>query len=429
MPVNITPLGAAVPPEPNLPKIYNDAYKHSIVDSSYQPEISILTMVSGSPRLGEYYRQYMQESEEPQPFQPGNTGTYQPYERIKNCIIKQEGGGAFNFDVATGQSTQDINGWVTMEVSPNIYDLIIFDIGDGNAGLFMITEGPEIRNFTANKVYYITYKLMGILTKEDYAALNSRVVKEWVYSKDNALNSGSALLAPDEFEASKELFSWRGTIGNYLMRHFYWNPEKTFAYHNAQSQWIYDPYLVNFLAAIMPPDLRTTYPFINQFSIQYGGLERGYHGTINIWEVLLRGDFNLLKICDNKAALMQTTRLANTRLYGNLRSSKFTWFITTNPEDFLQYKAYFNADGYPILQPSISEPVANYLFSEAFYKGQPTDEFEHLVWSVLKDKILDRQRLLRYCKTYFDLTEREQLYKGAILILLLEASRKLSNSI
>jgi hypothetical protein len=429
MPVNITPLGENKAPEPEVPKIYSDSYKHSIVDSSYQPEVSLLTMVSGSPRLGEYYRQYLTGDEEPTPFSPGNTGTYQSYTRIKNCIIRQEGGGAYNFDPTTAQSTTECNGWVVMDVAPVRYDVIIFDIGDGNAGLFMITEQPEIRNFTANKVYYITYKLMGILTEENYLALNSCVVKELVYSKDSALSGGAGLLTTDEFEASKELFSWRGTIGNYLMRTFYWNPEKTIAFKNSQGQYVYDPYLVNFLCAIMPPDLRTTYPFINQFSVQYGGLERGYHGTINIWEVLLRGDFNLLRICDDKAALMQTTRLANTRMYGNLRSSKFRYFVTTNPEDFIQYKAYFNADGFPILQPSVSEPIANYLFTEEFYKGQPANEFEHLVWSVLKDKILDRQRLLRYCKTYFDLPQRQQLYYGAILILLLEASRKLRTTI
>lgn len=429
MAVNITPLGENKAPDPEVPKIYSEHYRHSIVDSSYQPEMSLLTMVNGSPRLGEYYRQNANADEELQPFQPGNTGTYQRYTRIKNMIIKQEGGGAFNFDPMSGSSTQDINGWVVAELNPQKYDVIIFDIGDGNAGLFFISEQPEIRNYTANKVYYITYKLMGTLNEHDFIALNSRVTDEKVYSQDSALSGGTSLITTDEFEVSKELFSWRGTIGNYIMRTFYWNPEKTFAFKNSYHQYVYDPYLVNFLCAIMPPDLRSTYPFINQLSVQYGGLERGYHGTINIWEVLLRGDFNLLRVCDDKAALMQTTRLANTRMYGNLRSSKFTWFVTTNPEDFLQYKTYFNADGFPVLQPSISEPVANYLFTEQFYKGQPANEFEHLVWSVLKDKILDRHRLLRYCKTYFDLPLRQQLYYGAILMLLLEASRKLRSSI
>lgn len=423
----ITPLGKEVEPTPEVPKIYSDTYKHSIVDSSFQPERSMLSMVDGAPRMGEYYRCFLNAGEESTPFAPGNTGTYQSYERIHKCIIKQEGDGAFNFNPENAESTKIFNGWAINQLAPIRNDVVIFDIGDGNAGLFAVTEQPEPRNITANKVWYITYQFLCIVTEDIYQLLNARVVEEFVYDKDAALHSSADIISTGDYQLGQDLFRWKGTIANYLMREFYWNPEKTIVYDTAGDEKVYDQYLVSFIKAVLPAELQTTYPFINEFSVQYGGLDRGYHGTINIWEVLLRGDFNLLRICDNKAAMIQTTRLANTRLYGNLRSSKIKWFIATDPENYKLYKQYFNMDGYPIQLPSTESTFSGYVFSEAFFNGTTEDPFELLVFSILRDKVVDKKKLLAYCEGYFDLEKNKQLYHGAILMLLLEVSRKLGN--
>lgn len=423
----ITPLGKETPPTPDVPKIYSDSFKHSIVDSSYQPETSLLSMVDGAPRLCEYYRCFLGPDEEPTPFSPENTGTYQSYTRIKRTIIKQEGDGAFNFNPENGESTSTFNGWSISKLAPVRYDVMIMDIGDGNAGLFTVTEQPEPRNVTANKMFYLTYQFLGILTQEWYDILNSRVVDEKVYDRDAALHSGADVISPEAYDIGQKLSHWKATIANYVMREFYWNPEKTIAYDASNGEKVYDQYLVSFIRSVLPPELQTTYPFINEFSVQYGGLDKGYHGTINIWEVLLRGDFNLLRICSDKAAMIQTTRLANTRLYGNLRSSKFMWFICTNPEDYKEYKAYFNMDGFPILLPSTEKNFSNYVFSELFFAGTPEDTFEQLVLTILRDKVVDKKKLLAYCEGYFDLDKNKQLYHGAILMLLLEVSRKLGD--
>ena len=424
MPFAITPLGKSKDPTPEAPTIYSKSYRHSIVDSTYQPEMSLLSQVEGAPRLVQYFRGFLGESEEPKPFGVITAPTYQSYTQIDGVVIKQEGGGSFNFNPETTESLQTYTGWVTFDVAPIIHDIFIVDIGDGNAGLCAITQQPEIRNFTANKVYYITYELKGILTEEIFTEISSRVVEERVYSKDSVLHGGHSLITKGESETGQKLFQWSGTIANWILRTWYWNPERTIVFdRNDSDDKVYDPYLVNFLCAVIPPDWRTNYPHINQFSVQYGGLEHGRWGTINIWEVLLRGDFNLLQMCNRKAALMEVTRLMNTRLYGNLRSSKIRWVVVTNPEDYLKYKVYFNMDGFPILQPGKEDPIPEYMFSASFYDGAPVGEFESLVFDILKNKLVDHKRLLEYCEGYFKLTEREQLYHGAILLLLLQLAR------
>lgn len=424
---SINPLGTETQPEPVKPTIYNEAYKHSIVDSKYQPETSLLSLVEGTPRLTEYYRVFKNRSEEASPFSPDNVGTYQSYERIKNAIIKQEGNGAFNFNVETTESTKVYNGWCSAALRPGKYDVMIMDIGDGNAGIFTITEQPEPREITANKVYYLTFQFLGILSKEWWGRLNERVVKEFIYSKDAELHSGAYVISPVEFGYNEKLFKWKFTIANYLMRTFYWNPEKTIAFANKTEDMVYDPYLVNFICAVLPGDLRNVYPFINQFSYQYAGLDRGWAGPINLWEILLRGDFNLLSICDNKAAMIPTDRLLNTRTYGNLGSSKFRWFISTNPEDFKKYSGFYNMDGYPMQVPTKDVPFEGYVFSDLFFTGNPTDEFEKIVFTILRDRVCDKAKLLAYCDGYFKLPLKQQLYHGAILLMLLEVGRNLGD--
>lgn len=423
MPLAITAMGVQAPEQPEAPKIYNETYRHSIVDSTYQPEQSLLSMVTGSPRLCQYFRQSLGEQEEPKEFSPGSVGTYQSYLQVDKLPIKIEGDASFSFNAETGEGDKLYTGWVIFDIVPVRHDVFIMDIGDGFAGLFAITEQPEIRNVTANKVYQIQFRQLGILTKALFDELDGRVTERFIYSKDSALFGGHSLITRGEDEIAKELFQWVSTIGNFIMREYYWNPERTIVF-DRDGEKVYDPYLVNFICAVMPPDCRTLYPGINQFSLQYGGLEKGRWGTINIWEVLLRGDWNLLQTCDNKAAVVETSRLMNSRMYGNLRSSKIRYFITTNPDDFLAYKVYFNMDGYPILEPGRQEDIS-YLFSAEFYKGAPQGEFENLVYSSYRDQFIDHERLLAYCKTYFELGYRERLYHGAILLRLLHFARKI----
>ncbi|MDH1421257.1 hypothetical protein [Pseudomonas aeruginosa] len=426
MSLDINPIGRDIPIEPETPRIYSETYRHSIVDSVWQPEQSLLSEVEGRPRLCQYFRQFLNPGEEPKPFYPGNTDTYQSYVRIDRLPLKIDGDETFNFDPQTGESTKIFNFWFTTDANPIRHDVFIVDIGDGRAGLFACTEQPEIRNFTANKVYFVTAVLRGILDQETDTILQGRVVQHRVYSKDSVLHGGASLITKGEEEVGQKLFQWNQTIASHILKRFYWNPERTIVFDKKgtnEKDKVYDPYLVNFLTAFITPDMRQNYPPINQFSVQYGGLEYSRWGTNNIWEVLLRGDLNLLKVCDNKAALVEVTRLMNSRLYGNLSSSKIRWFVTTNPKDFIAYRVHFNMDGYPIVIPGKQEDIT-YLFSQGFYHGKPEGAFESLLYRTLTTKVTDHKELLAYCEGYFDKEPVEQLYEGAILLMLLKYARK-----
>jgi hypothetical protein len=427
---SIKPLGDAVQPEPEAPRITSENYRHSIVESTYQPERVILSQDTGTPRICLYYHQWLGRDEEPKPFTLEGVGTYQSYERIEKLpLLLDDGNGSFSFNPQTAEAEKKYVARVVFDRVPTIHDVFVMDIADGNAGLFAITDQPEFREVTANKKYEFQFTFLGIMTEQHDVILESRVVRRQVYYRDSALNGGRTLISGTLEQTAKELFGWKTTIAQYIMSEFYWNPENTIVFDRpgtppGKTEKIYDPYLVNFLTAVITPDMRGRYPFINQFSLQYGGLEDARYGPINIWTFLLRHDMNVLPLCNRKAKVIDVNRVEATRLYGNLRSSRIRHFITTNPEDFKKYSAYINVDGYPILKPSPEYDIS-YMFSEGFYTGHPTGEFEEIVYSSYRDQMIDHERLLKYVKDYFKLTPMERLYHGAILIRLIDLSRKI----
>lgn len=445
---NTKKLGTQPEPIPDVPRIYADRYKHSIVDSQYNPSQNLLTMVSGTPRLTEYYRGVYNETEEPISFQPSDINTYQSYTRIKGLVIKEQGEGSFNFDPTTGTSTKTFSAYTLFDLTPIKGDLMITDIGDGNAGLFMIFEQPEIFNVTADKVYLIQYKFLEILNSTVFEQLNARVVEELVYTKDSVLNGGHAVIDHGTFNTQKELMSWRETIASHILNNHYWNAERTIALvehnpdytsmnmdgldpFNGAMFYVYDPYLVEFLSGMLPPELRGGYNHIQMHSVEYGGLTFSRKGTMNIWEVLKTRNFNGLPQCKPKATWIDTQWFYNTRYYGNIRNSKFTFVLVTNPEDYQKLNKNISTQGSGVLGTfTFANPRPNkevdYFLSESFYSGVPAGEFEELVVDILKHNIMDRERLLTYCNTFWELPAKEQLYKGAILLYLIQLSRKVN---
>ena len=424
MPLAANPLGTLAPVEPDVPRIYEETYRHSIVDSSYRQESSLLTQVNGSPRRTEWYNPFINGDEETMPFGPGNAPTYQSYVRIKNFVIKQQGKTSFSFDPEKAISTED--GTAFVSGGPRFVPLrnacFIADVGDGNAGLFMITEQPEIKNVTANKVYECVFKFVTILTKDWFEMLDSRVVDEFIYSADSAIRGGTGIITHGEYQQAADIAGWIATLSSYIVKEYFWNPERTFVFDAPDGRKVYDPYLVAVLAGLIGPDYRVGYPIIGQFSLQYGGREFGSSGDTNVWEVLTRNDWNLLGRCKVKASYIETTRLANTRQYGNLRSSKIRWFVATDPERFGKGGAYYTYDGYGYLEPS-AELEFDYLFTDSFYQGIPTTELENLTVEILRHKVIDRNRLLAFCETLWALKGREQLYTMTIVLMLLIRAR------
>lgn len=418
----ITPAGNANSPAPEDVKIYSDNYRHAIVDSVYQNEGSILSLVPGTPVLVEYYRQAQGASEEQHAFQPGS-GVYQQYTRIKELIIKEKDF-SFSFDPEKGISIKTGSAYVIFGLTPLKGDTFIADIGDGNAGWFTITEAPKLSEFTANKVYQIEYVMQGILSKTIFDELENYVIEELVYTRDQHLNGGTPIITEGEYGLKKEIESWSKTIVHNVYERFYWEEERSLAVIDKTFRY-YDPYLTKAFLAMAKTEMRATYPRLSTFSLEYGGNKAAQHGVYNIWDVLFRDDWNILPRCKSEAAIVDVKRLYSTRMYGNIRSTAYNGVIVTDPENYPDMTGWITwRDTIPSYKVADDIQIP-YLFSEEFYKGEPQTEFEHLVVDILKHDIVDLKRLLAYLKTYWTLTDWQQLYYAPILLLMIVKSRKM----
>lgn len=425
MALNIGPVGVAPSPEPESPKIYSEAYKHPIVDSVYQNEGSLLSMVPGTPVLTEYYRHVVKSGTEVHAFQPGS-GVYQSSTRIRELIIKFQDE-SYSFNEISAQSSRSGMAYVIFGLVPIKGDAFIADIGDGNAGWFTVTS-VSTKEFTANKVYQIEFYFNGILNNDIAKELNDSVIEELVYSRDQHLNGGTPLISTGEFDLKKKVHSWFGTIARYVYEEFYWENERTLSYVKNDRHY-YDPYVVNAFMGAIGNDTGP-YPKLSLHTLEYSGNRRAQHGVNNIWDVIVRGDWNMLPRCKPTAAIVDVKRLYSTRLHSSMRATSFTGVIVTNPEDYGDMSGFLKWLDTSIMGVALpNEKIGTYLFSDDFYKGKPAAGFEQMVVDIFKNNIVDLKVLNAYLETYWSLTKWQQFYYSPILLLMINKSRKMGKVI
>ena len=231
------------------------AYRHSLVESQYVPHTSLLSFVSGEPTLVEWYRGSYAEDEAQQAFEPDSLETYSSYKRINHLIVKLNGKPAYTFDNIKAESNDTINGFVLFDLVPNIGDLLIKDIGDGRAGLYKLTEQPEIFTTAADKCYGFEARLVAIVTQSIMDNLNSKVIEELHYQKDMAVAGGNAILTREDRDLNRELYQLQQGIVDEILGRHYFSDEDTIVIPNDEKDWLYDPYLAKFLSYVIPTQL------------------------------------------------------------------------------------------------------------------------------------------------------------------------------
>ena len=415
---------------PNKPKeelIYDKNYRHSLTASSYTGQTSLLSNVSGSPILTEYYRQFLGASEEPITLQPDSIETYQSYTRIKGLILKIDGDKSPNFDDELGIITEQGVAFVMFDLAPIIGDVFIADIGDGLTGLYTISAPPRIRNITMDKVYEIDFRLIAIMNQAIEDNLNKKVVEEFVYSKDSAIRGGNAVITASDWEDNKKLNHLETLISKFIYENFFYNPEKTIILPG-EDDVLYDPYLARFLQYTIPTRRLGMRDSISVVGTEFGSMRKGGK-KINIWDMFLENDFDHPELYKQDYFIHLSESLINTKYYGGVYYSKIDRVILTE-EEGASSEAYRFVGGTFIGEPyGSAERFPNkvgvkhdYFFSDEFYTGKPTKPNEKFIYDFFKNKTIDKKALLSILDDYFTKDPLEQLYMGGIYILAIRIS-------
>jgi hypothetical protein len=416
-----TSIGGTKPPveqERALPK----EYQSSIIESKYVPQTSLLSMVPGTPTRTIYYRQYLGAREEQISFQPESIETYQSYTRVNDLIIKiDNGNGNFNFIPESGQATHQLTGYVLFDLTPNKGDMFIKDIGGGKAGLYTVTEQPEIRTIQADKVYYIEATLEAVMTQAIQSNLDIKTIKTLWYSKESAVNGGNAVLTQSDYDLNKKLNDAKFAIMDDLLSRHYYSAEDTIIIPNEDNDRLYDPYLAKFLGFVLPANEITPRNRIRTISVQYWVEGTQMQEPMTVWDMFYRNDFSHPERYRNDFYTHYRSSMMNTRFYGGIFFSKMDRAITVHKDGAQMAPYQFSGALIPV--PSAGTPRRptegkpwNYFFGDDFYKGQGT-ELQQFIFHMFRDKIVDKKGLMDVLDGYWLLDDISKLYMGGIYVL------------
>lgn len=408
-----------------LPKDYHS----NIIESRYIPHTSLLSFVPGMPTRTIYYRGMYGRDDEQQGFEPQSIETYSSYKRVHNLIIKiDNGNGNYNFNPVNGQSSHQLTGYVLFDLTPNIGDLFVKDIGDGRAGLYVLTMQPEIRTIHADKCYYIEAEMTQIMTQEIENNLNSKVIEELYYSKDIAVAGGNAVLTETDHNLNKRLYELQFAIVDDILGAHYFADEDTIIIPNELKDRLYDPYLAKFLSYVFPQELVGARRKIKLLNPNYYVDNGKMAAPLTIWDMFYRSDFSMPKRYKQEYFSHYRGSLINTRLYGNIFYSKMDRMISIFKEGAPKNPYLFSGALLPNGFPSTpvyqkeGEPW-NYFFTDEFY-NYGGDEVQSFVWKMFKDKTIDKKELVRILENYWDLDDTAKLYMSGIYVLAIRNSLK-----
>lgn len=415
-----TIIGQTPAPKPKE-VILPESYRHSIVESRYVPHTSMLSFVPGEPTLTEYYRGQYGLDEEQLGFHPESIETYQSYKRINNFIMKiDDGKGNYNFDPEKGESNHLLTGYVLFDLAPSIGDLFIKDIGDGRAGLYMITVQPEIMTIHADKCYRIEAEFQDEVSEKIYNYLSSQVIEELYYSKSSQVAGGNAVLTQSDHTLNARLYDMMAAIVDDILGNYYFSEESTVVIPNEKGDILYDPYLAKFLSYVFPHDMLGPRNKIETISVQYYTGDRKMQEPVTIWDMFYRQDFSNPKRYKQEFYTHTRSSLINTRYHGNIFFSKMDRAILVHKEGASKYPYLYTGAVVPIGPNVIPKPNKEgephtYFFGDDFFEFGGT-ETQQFIWKMFKDKTVDKAGLMKVLEGYWSLDEMNKLYMAGIYV-------------
>lgn len=399
-----------------------ESYHHTIVESRYIPHTSMLSEVPGMPTLVEWYRGSYGRDEEQHGFQPESIETYQSYKRINNLIVKlDDGKGNFSFNPENRQSSHEISGYLLFDLTPNIGDLFIKDIGDGRAGLYVLHNQPEIRTIHADKCYYFEATLTAVVTKTIMDNLNTKVIEELYYSKDSHIGGGNAVLTASDNSLNKKLYDLQAGIIDDILANHYFSDEQTIVIPNEDGDLLYDPYLAKFLGYVFPQKLMGSRKRIEVLNPNYYANDRKMQEPLTVWDMFYRQAFDSPMRFKQEFYTHDRHSTINTRQYGGMFFSKMDRCITVHEKGAYRNPYLFAGallpNGVPIagVAPTEDGTKWDYFFGDDFYTGGG-DETQSFVWRMFRDKTIDKKQLIDILNKFWDLDEKTKLYMSGIYV-------------
>lgn len=428
------------------PVITAKANEHIAIDMRVNPAQSLLTHVSGKKwTLRNYYNQQLTQDGEPTPLQLSLSKVNQQYLAISDLELRVSDALSLQQDSNTMEMTYTGAGTLLPGLIPIVGDMFVADIGDGRDGLFALTRAEQ-KSILKATTYVIEYTLVDYLTDEYRTNLFEKTVRTANYVVDYLALGKNPVLVEGSYKQYLELTKWKYQLAESYFRDFFNTEFNTFLLPEQPSP-TYDPYLTEFVTALVSIDDNADYRNVNCLNVDTGS--NTHHKTF--WDALIARDDNILDHTKNVVDCFSVRNMPSHPRYSGIRYSGIDLVIN------------YNDDGWPSSELSSSEPrvfnravsvetlfttqmenVASdasvegrepfksvtednhYVLTEAFYNK---DNATTSVLEILTQRCIDRKpigipTLLALCTSSIYWGRLEQFYYMPILMLLVRCAHE-----
>ena len=169
------------------------------------------------------------------------------YHLIQNFEITLEEGFSLDYDTERTESGVQGRAVLYSGIVPSLGDLFIYNMGDGNMGLFTVTEITPL-TWRNTRPHSIEFSLHSFVTEEVFERLKESVVQTSYFDKRTYLGDEETLLLQDDYTHLITLRHKKTVVSQLFFRHYYHKDMATVM----SPKGVYDPYLLHFILKKIP---------------------------------------------------------------------------------------------------------------------------------------------------------------------------------
>lgn len=405
-------------------------YRGVTVDTRYTPRKALLAYITGSNYTVTYFEQMLGVDSGLSGLQVNRDASNQQYRRINKFELKV---------TAALEPAQDdeTNKWVVTGTAnvygmlvPNVGDMFLGDVGDGQEGVFQVTTSRKL-SIKMDGTYEIGFQMTSFTTPTILADLERKTINTVVFVKNLLNYNHNPYLQLEDYDVAMRLGSLAGEITDMYFQTFMSKDYMTLVVPD-QELTTYDHFLTSAVLSLLDtydtPDVR----YVRKLNCDGDSVMK----VTTIWDALLKRSVMYMKRACTRVGLVSARTFNKNAMLEGVYYSGVTYVVYPHdPEGSLDERVALkkrlpqsslvrrpegqDKDSLPLIPKVASSDY--YVFSEAFYVDGPgQSKLEVLTRDYLEEKALDNRALLEVANSYLEWEPIEQFYCAPVLLLLIK---------
>lgn len=286
------------PTKPN--HIQPASYKGITIDTQYVPRSTMLQWIEGSLYTVNYYSQVLGEHDEPKPLAHATSPVYQQYRMIRQMDLK------ITSPISPSVNPQDNTAQVTGSgitypfLVPQKGDMFVADVGDGQVGLFTITQATQA-TIRKDSVYMIEFLMVNELRESDREDLDRKTIETFHFSRESLISGAGPFVTETHYQRQGNYATLRDELITRYMSDFYSRQYTTLIVPD-QSLVTYDHFVAQAVRQIVSGE---HHPIVRKIRALPVATET-VMSRPTLWDAIIRHQPNRLILMTNQVKLVST---------------------------------------------------------------------------------------------------------------------------